>query len=93
MSVREIADVDWGPSLVRHLLPWARTGGGELIRSYCQRAGLTVDPKRLEALVFAYWLDYASYQLRTHLYRFAQPLWIERNIHLVLGVVGADTTV
>jgi aminoglycoside phosphotransferase (APT) family kinase protein len=93
MSIREVADVDWGPSLLRHLLPWARTGGGDLVRSYCQRSGLTVDSKRLEALVFAYWLDYVSYQLRTHLHRLAQPPWIERNIHLVLRVAGADTAV
>jgi Phosphotransferase enzyme family len=93
MSIREVADVDWGPSLLRHLVPWARTGGGDLVRSYCQRAGLTVDPKQLEALVLAYWLDYVSYQLRTHLHRLAQPPWIERNIQLVLRVVGADTPV
>jgi hypothetical protein len=89
MSIRGMADVDWGPSLLRHLLPWARAGGGDWIRSYCHRSGLTVDPKRLEALVVAYWLDYASYQLRTHLHRFEQPRWIDRNIHQVLRSVGA----
>jgi hypothetical protein len=93
MSMREMADVDWGPSLVGHLLPWARAGGGEIIRGYARRSGLTLDPRRLEALVFAYWLDYASYQLRTHRHRLAQPLWIERNISLVLRVVGQDTVV
>jgi hypothetical protein len=93
MSIREVADVDWGPSLLRHLLPWARAGGGEIIRGYARRSGLTLDPRRLEALVFAYWLDYASYQLRTHRHRLAQPLWIERNISLVLRVVGQDTVV
>lgn len=90
MSMREMADVDWGTSLVRHLLPWARAGGGDIIRGYARRSGLTLDPKRLEALVFAYWLDYASYQLRTHLHRFAQPRWIDRNIHQVLRSVGAE---
>lgn len=93
MSAREIADVDWGPLLVRDLLPWARAGGGDLVRRYCQRSGLRVDRKQLEALVFAYWLNYASYQLRTHLHRLAQPPWIERNIHFVLRIVGADTAV
>jgi hypothetical protein len=93
VSIREVADVDWGRSLLRHLLPWARGGGGDLIRSYCHRSGLRVDAQQLEALVVAYWLDYASYQLRTHLHRFAQPRWIDRNIHLVLRVLGADTAV
>lgn len=90
-ATHALADVDWGPRLVQRLLPWARAGGDDVARSYCQRLGFSLDPKRLEALALAYWLDYISSQLRSHAHRLAQPRWLERNISLVLRVVGQDT--
>jgi aminoglycoside phosphotransferase (APT) family kinase protein len=86
-SAQELGELDWGPRLVQQLLPWARAGGDDVARSYCQRVGFSLDPKRLEALVMAYWLDYVSYQLRTHAHRVAQPLWLDRSISHVLRAV------
>jgi phosphotransferase family enzyme len=82
-SLSDMADEDWGPLLLRHLVPWGRTGGGEIVRCYCRLAGLDVDAQRLEIFVAAYWLDYVSYQLITHLHRTARVEWIHRNVALV----------
>ena len=78
------ADVDWGRALLERLLPLARAGGDEGIARYCGELGLSADRSVLEALVFAYWLDYAAYQLRTHPVRRVQPAWIEGNVELVV---------
>jgi hypothetical protein len=78
------ADEDWGRMLLARLLPLARAGGDEHVRHYCREVGLDPDPSLLEALVFAYWLDYAAYQLRAHPVRRVQPAWIEGNVELVL---------
>jgi hypothetical protein len=50
-----------------------------------------LDHKRLEALTLAYWLDRVSSQLRSHRHRLAQPVWLERNISLVLSEVTSPT--
>jgi hypothetical protein len=78
------ADEDWGRMLLDRLLPLARAGGSDEIRHYCVEVGLQAEPARLEALVLAYWLDHAAYQLRAHPVRRAQPAWIEGNVELVL---------
>jgi Phosphotransferase enzyme family len=78
------ADQDWGRTLLAQLLPPARAGGDEPVRRYCREVGLDLDPSLLEALVFAYWLDYTAYQLRAHPVRRAQPGWIEGNVELVV---------
>jgi aminoglycoside phosphotransferase (APT) family kinase protein len=88
-SARELADLDWGPELVRRLVPWARAGGDDVVRTYCQRIGFEIDGKRLDALTMAYWLDYVSYRLRTHAHQRAEPLWAERNIGLVLETINS----
>jgi hypothetical protein len=77
------SDDDWGRAVVERLLPAARTGGDELLRRYCGELGIDPAPRLLEAFVFAYWLEYAAYQLRTHLDRRRQPAWIEGNVELV----------
>ena len=77
------ADDDWGAAVQERMLPPARAGGGDAIRRYCREVGLPVDPATLETFVWAYWLDYAAYQLRTHLLRRSQPRWIERNVERV----------
>jgi hypothetical protein len=89
-SIRELSDVDWGPMLVRHLLPLADAGGDDLVRCYSRQTGLTVDPRRLRALVLAYWLDYVSYQLRTRPYNAARPRWVERNVERVVPALAGD---
>jgi aminoglycoside phosphotransferase (APT) family kinase protein len=85
-ATHAVPEVDWGPRLVQQLLPWARAGGDEVARDYCQRLGFSLHQKRLEALTFAYWLDRVSSQLRSQVHRLAQPVWLERNISLVLRV-------
>ena len=83
-----LADEDWGPSLVRHLFPWARSGGDEVAREYCSRIGLEPGPDALENLAVAYWLDRVAYTLRTHLQRRTEPRWLARNVDFVLESVA-----
>lgn len=73
------ADDRWGDAVSERLLPLARAGGDDVVRRYCRELGLPTDARTLETVVWAYWLDYAAYQLRTHLLRRSQPAWIERN--------------
>jgi aminoglycoside phosphotransferase (APT) family kinase protein len=77
-------DDDWGPLLVERLLPWARKGGDGAVRDYLQRVQVDPDPSVLAALVAAYWLEHASYQLRSHPHRREQPRWLARNVDGVL---------
>jgi len=69
--------------VVERLLPMAQSGGDDLLRRYCAELEIEPEPRVLEALVFAYWLEYTAYQLRAHLDRRSQPTWIEGNIELV----------
>jgi aminoglycoside phosphotransferase (APT) family kinase protein len=78
------ADDDWAQAVAERLLPIARAGGDDDIERYCDELGLAVDADLLDALVYAYWLDYAAYQLRAHPVRRMQPTWIERNVERVL---------
>jgi aminoglycoside phosphotransferase (APT) family kinase protein len=87
-ATHAVAEVDWGPRLVQGLLPWARAGGDDIVRDYGSRLGLSLNHEQLEALVLAYWLDRVSSQLRSHAHRLAQPLWLDRNISLVLRIAG-----
>jgi aminoglycoside phosphotransferase (APT) family kinase protein len=86
-SAREVAYIDWGPRLLRELLPLARAGGDDVIRTYCRRSGLAIDGRHLEGLVMAYWLDYVSYRLQTHGQQLSESGWRKRNISLVLAGV------
>lgn len=85
------SDLSWGPTLVRKLLPWARRGGDDFARDYCRRVGLDPDPPLLEALVLAYWLERAAYQLRTHAERWDQRAWLDANIRSVIEHVRGAT--
>jgi hypothetical protein len=40
-----------------------RAGGDDVVRTYCQRIGLKIDAKRLQAFAMAYWLDYVCDRL------------------------------
>lgn len=82
-----LADEDWGPSLVRHLFPWAQSGGDEAARTYCGRIGLEPRSGLLENLAAAYWLDRTAYTLRTHRQRRTEPRWLARNVDHVLEAV------
>lgn len=87
--MRELSDIDWGPALLRDLLSWARAGGDDVVRTYCQRIGLKIDAKRFQAFAMAYWLDYVCDRLQTRAHQLAEPLSPERNISLVLDAVGS----
>lgn len=78
----------WGPALIHHLLPVPKSGGGPVIRGYLERIALDLDRPTLEALVAAYWLRRASYQLGTYIERSRDRLWIERNVVGVLDAFG-----
>lgn len=83
-----LADEDWGPSLVRHLFPWAQSGGDDVARVYSSRIGLELRPGLLESLAAAYWLDRVAYTLRTHRQRRTEPRWLARNVDHVLEAVA-----
>lgn len=82
------ADRDWGVSIVRALLPWARDGGDELTRGFCRRLGIEPTAALLEALAVAYWLERLAYQLSTYADRTERPVWVERNVDVVLRAVA-----
>jgi aminoglycoside phosphotransferase (APT) family kinase protein len=82
-----LGDEDWGPSLVRHLFPWARSGGDLTVAQYCSRISFEADGPVLEALAVAYWLDRAAYILETHRQRRTEQRWLERNVDHVLAAL------
>ncbi len=75
------------------LLPWARRGGDDLVRTYCERVGMAADPRTLERLVVAYWLDRAASQLRTHAEHWDDREWIGSNVEFVARAVGGGGVV
>jgi aminoglycoside phosphotransferase (APT) family kinase protein len=83
------ADRDWGATIVEHLLPWARQGGDEVLRGFCERIGIRVGPIVLEAIVAAYWLQRLAYQLSTYADRTERPAWMTRNVDLVVRAFPA----
>jgi Phosphotransferase enzyme family len=93
MSDRRPSDLDWGPTLVEHLLPWAQRGSDAATREYCRRVGVEPLPDTLVALVAAYWLDRLAYQLATYADRAARRRWIERNVAFVLRTLAAESLV
>ncbi len=90
-ATHAVAERDWGPRLVDELLPWAVAGGDDIAQGYCERLGFSLDRRQLEAVVLAYWLDRLSSQLRSHAHRLAEPVWLARNISLVLSAVTERT--
>jgi aminoglycoside phosphotransferase (APT) family kinase protein len=79
-----------GAALVRHQLPWARTGGDDIVRAYCRRLKIEVDSELLEALVLAYWLNRVGFELSLFADRAARPLWMHNNVHLVLETLAGE---
>jgi hypothetical protein len=84
MGDGQIDDLDWGPMIVNDMLPWARSGGDDVVRAFSDRIAFEVTPARLEALVAAYWLARLAYQLTRYADRAERKLWIERNVEVVL---------
>jgi aminoglycoside phosphotransferase (APT) family kinase protein len=73
-----------GTALVEHLLPWARRGGDELVRDYCERTSLELAPARLEDLALAYWLGRTARELELYADRAERPVWLRHNVELVV---------
>lgn len=89
-----VPDEEWGPSLIQHLLPWARSGGDEVTHAYCRRIGFELDDEALEAFALAYWLDRSSYVLRMLPQQRARKRWLLQNVGLVLdAVVGRSSPI
>jgi hypothetical protein len=80
----------WGPTLLRRLLPWADAGGDELSREYCERVGVDAGPERLHALVVAYWLDRVAHQVM-YVDRARRTSWMRANVDGVLAELRAPT--
>jgi len=86
---RKVGDLDWGPTIVSDLFPWARSGGDDVLRSLAARTGVDASPETLEALVTAYWLSRVAYQLTRYADRVERDAWMKQNIDLVLQEVAA----
>jgi phosphotransferase family enzyme len=78
-----------GRPLVAEMLPWARSGGDEHTRSYCQQLGFEPTPERLEALVFAYWFDRVAHELEAYSDR-REARWLSLNVEPVLRALEHD---
>jgi len=90
-SDRVLSGQEWGPTILRHLLPWARGGGGELGRAYWSRIGFSPSTAQLERLVAAYWLVRASYELQMWADRRKRRAWLRNNVTLVLDALLSRT--
>jgi Phosphotransferase enzyme family len=79
-----------GPAVVEYLLPWAAGGGDEVTSDYASRIGVELSSSLLESLVIAHWLDRVGHEIESHADRVERPVWMHRNIELVLqGIVDA----
>ena len=85
----KVGDLAWGPTIVSDLLPWAREGGDEVLRSLAQRIDVDVSPSKLEALAIAYWLARVAYQLSRYADRAERPIWMRQNVDAVLHELSA----
>ncbi len=88
LATRHVNVYQWGPAIIHYLLPLMRRRGDTVIRDYLGRLGLDPDPPQLEALVAAYWLARASYQVGMYLDRGRDQVWIERNVTRVLETLA-----
>ena len=82
-----VPDDEWGPALIQFLLPWAHRPYDAATRRYCDRLGIELDHRTLEAVVLAYWLSRVAYQLATHRFRQSQQTWLLNSVDAVLDAV------
>jgi len=83
-------DDEWGQIVVTRLLPWADSGGDEIVGDYCRRLGFEPHPERLRALALAFWLDLITLHLRLHPFRRDDSRWIGHNIDAVIRLLGTE---
>ncbi len=77
-----------GSALVDHLLPWARSGGDDLVRSYLRQIDLELDPEQLERLAIAYWLDRMALEVKGFSDRARRPVWVRNNVDNVVAALA-----
>lgn len=82
----------FGRALTSYLLPWARAGGDDLSRAYCDRLGLQLGAPQLRGLAIAWWLERAARELQTYGDRVRRPVWIQQNLEAVLAVLLGRAT-
>jgi peptidoglycan/xylan/chitin deacetylase (PgdA/CDA1 family)/aminoglycoside phosphotransferase (APT) family kinase protein len=61
-----------------------QVGRDRLVRAYCERLDLDLEPEQLRMLVAAYWLDYTGGQLLRSIDPDARPEWVRENVHVAL---------
>jgi hypothetical protein len=81
---RPLSPVQWGTAVANRLLPWARAGGSELARSYCERIGLKPTASLFVHLALAYWLNRLAFELGTYSDRRLRRHWMRNNVEHVL---------
>jgi len=81
-----------GRAVVGELVPWAAAGGDAVAADYCRRLGFDPTRARLLALVAAYWLDRAAYQVVRFPARARRPEWQRRNVSEALSAFTAAVT-
>jgi phosphotransferase family enzyme len=81
-----------GSALVEHLLPWARSGGDEFSRTYCERIGLRLAPGQLEDLALSYWLTRTARELESYADRAERPVWIQNNVDRVARAISEESS-
>ena len=86
-AVRVGRRLSFGRALVAHLLPWARSGGDERTRAYCDAVGAPQAAGRLEDFVAALWLDTLARDLRTYADIGRRRSWAVENVRLVLSAL------
>jgi aminoglycoside phosphotransferase (APT) family kinase protein len=73
-----------GEVVARFLVPWARAGGDELLRRFYERTGLVLEAEQLEAATIAYWIDFIGSELDSYADRARRPVWVEKNVAMVV---------
>jgi CelD/BcsL family acetyltransferase involved in cellulose biosynthesis len=89
-SAREVMGQQLGSIILQDALPRMRTGGSELVRSYCGRLDLDFAAGQREALVGAYWLQAVWHELfdpDRDPNQAADPYWRQQNIEVVLDAL------
>jgi hypothetical protein len=86
-SARELSGRQLGVILVDDLLPLARAGGDEFLRTACRRIGIELGPEELVDLVGAYWLNAVARELvdpDRDPDRATDPHWLKVNVEHVV---------
>jgi hypothetical protein len=66
VETRLRARQELGEGFVEHLLPWVLAGGEPWVARYLDALGLELDPRLLESLAVAWWLDVIGYAVESY---------------------------